>query len=50
MQSGDQTTIGSGGACPEGTVCNARVESFGVIATLWGFLDGAGEGLIPGKA
>jgi hypothetical protein len=40
--------FGSGGSCPEETVCNARGESCGVRATLWGFLDGAGEGLIPG--
>ncbi len=40
--------FGSGGACPEGTVCNAWDQSFGVRATLWGFLDGVGEGLIPG--
>jgi hypothetical protein len=46
VQPGDQARsvnlLGAGGACPEGTVCNARGESCGVRATLWGFLDGAG--------
>jgi len=38
----------AGGACLEETVCNSGDQSFGVRATLWGFLDGAGEGVIPG--